>query len=352
VTIVNKIFAPVRSAAGQAEWPNGEMAKPAAPPTLSVVTVSWNDWSKLRTCLQSIYRAAPPTTQVIVIDNHSTDGTVQRMRDGFPQVESHENATNLGHTRGINQGLDLARGEYILVLDSDTELAADCIALLTEFMEARPDVMMVAPRTFNTDGSVQESARNFPGVMSGLFGRQSLLTRLFPRNRYTREYLRRDFLDRNEPFQVEQIGGACMFFRRALLEAVGPWDQRYVGYWVDTDWCRRLQQQNLPIYCEPRAHITHHEGNARGKRKTPHRIWIFHRGAYQYYTKWHCRGAWDPRSIIAGIMLSGRAALQIALNATTTHHVGVATKPAPLGRDSGKFPTVDWTISTDQSNRL
>jgi GT2 family glycosyltransferase len=212
--------------------------------------------------------------------------------------------------------MSLARGEYILVLDDDTELAPDCIDRLLDFMTSRPDVAMVAPRTFNSDGSIQESARNFPGVLSGLFGRQSVLTRVFPQNRFSQKYLARDFLHQREPFEVEQIGAACMFFRRKVLAAIGPWDERYVGYWVDTDWCRSARARQLPIYCIPDAHLTHHEGNARSKRRSIHRSWIFHRGVYQYYTKWHCRGAWDPRSILAGFILAARASTQIIVDAT------------------------------------
>ena len=83
-----------------------------------------------------------------------------------------------------------------------------------------------------------------------------------------------------------------MFFRRGVLDLVGPWDKRYLGYWVDTDWCRSLHKKGLPIYCVPEARITHHEGNAKHRRKTARRIWMFHRGAHQYYMKWHCRGRW------------------------------------------------------------
>jgi GT2 family glycosyltransferase len=288
------------------------------PATLSVLIVSWNNWAKLSVCLSSIYRNTVLPYETIVIDNDSKDGTPIKLEQMFPEVKLHRNDTNIGHTKGVNLGLKQAQGEYILVLDHDTELAPDCIEKMLEFMHVRKDVAMVAPRTFNTDGSIQESARNFPGMLSGLFGRQSTLTRIFPDNSISKRYLARDFIDSTEPFRVEQIGGACMLFRHSLLDRIGPWDERYIGYWVDTDWCKSVGADNLNIYCVPSAHLIHHEGNARNKRKTPHRIWIFHRGAYQYYTKWHTWGTWDPRSIFAGIMLSARALLQIGRNGIRT----------------------------------
>ena len=281
---------------------------------LTVLIVSWNNWPKLRACLSSIYGGSVSPTEIIVIDNHSTDGTIERLVQTFPSVKLYECPTNLGHTKAVNLGLSLALGELILILDNDTELAPDCIEILLAFMNARSAVMMVAPRTFNSDGTVQESARNLPGILSGLFGRQSFLTRMFPTNPIARRYLAREFIKAREPFQVEQIGGACMMFRRSLLRHVGPWDARYAGYWVDTDWCKSLCARGLAIFCVPDAHLVHHESNARHKRKTPSRIWMFHKGAYQYYTKWHTSGILDPRSVFAWLLLSGRALLQIAMN--------------------------------------
>jgi N-acetylglucosaminyl-diphospho-decaprenol L-rhamnosyltransferase len=283
-------------------------------PLLTIVIVNWNNWAKLQNCLNSIYTGWLPASQVIVIDNNSSDGSQERLAQLFPCVELHCNAINIGHTKAINQGFSLARGRYILVLDNDTELEPYCIERLINFSEANQDVAMAAPRTFNSDGTIQESARRFPGIMSGLFGRQSVLTRLFPGNHFSKRYLARDFLEAKKPFEVEQIGGAFMLFRRDVLASVGVWDERYFGYWVDTDWCRSIRQKQLRIYCVPEARATHHESNARHKRKTARRIWIFHFGAYQYYTKWHSRGYWDPRSVFAGLLLVSRALMLMLAN--------------------------------------
>ena len=154
-----------------------------------------------------------------------------------------------------------------MLLDSDTELDRDCLGHLVGFLASRPDIDLVAPRTLNTDGTVQESARNLPGPMAALFGRQSTLTRWFPGNPMSRRYLARQHLDAAGPFEVQQVGGACMAFRRSLLAEVGTWDERYRGYWVDTDWCCRLGAAGRRIACLPSARLVHHESNARGKRK-------------------------------------------------------------------------------------
>lgn len=282
---------------------------------LSILVVSWNDWPKLRLCLTSIMRSALPRAEIIVVDNNSTDGTAERVQAEFPSVRLIRNAQNIGHTRAVNQSFSLATGEYILLLDSDTELRPNCIDILHDYLRAHPEVDLVAPRTFNTDGSIQETARNFPTPLTGLFGRQSLLTHWFPTNPISHRYLARDQISRSVPFAVQQVGGACMFFRRALLSEVGMWDTSYFGYWVDTDWCHRLHSRGRRIMCIPTARIVHHESNARGKRKSVRRIWIFHYGAYQLYTRWHTRGYWDPRAILAGTALLASLALKVTLNA-------------------------------------
>src|SRR5258708_29655130 len=96
-------------------------------PTLSVIVVTWNDWPKLQVCLNSVFNSALPPTEVVVIDNASTDGTRERIRERFPAARVCRNERNIGHTKAVNLGFSLARGEFILRLDSDTELAPETV---------------------------------------------------------------------------------------------------------------------------------------------------------------------------------------------------------------------------------
>lgn len=283
-------------------------------PELSIVIVSWNDREKLQNCLASIYRENLPSFEVLVIDNASSDGTPEMVRERFPRVDLHCNPRNVGHSKALNSAFARVRGEFILVLDQDTEFFSGCVGTLLEFVKHHPEASLVAPRTFNTDGSVQESARNFPSPLNGLFGRQSIMTRWFPNNPISRRYLARQNLCASEPFEVEQVGGACMLFRRRLLSEAGPWDDSFFAYWNDTDWCYRVRTAGKRIFCVPAAEIWHHETSARRKGKRPIRIWRFHYNAYRLYTRWQTLGYWDPRSIVAGIALTARAVLLIAYN--------------------------------------
>jgi N-acetylglucosaminyl-diphospho-decaprenol L-rhamnosyltransferase len=281
-------------------------------PLLSIVIVSWNEWPKLQECLKSIYRNSLPPTEVLVIDNGSGDGTPDLIRGHFPDVRLYCNSQNRGATKALNFGFARARGEFVVKADADTEWMPECINRLLDFIQNHPDADVVAPRSFNTDGTVQETARNFPGALSGLFGRQSTLTRLFPNNAISRHYLARHFLGATEPFEVDQVGGAFMLIRRRILTEVGFLDEAYYHYWDDTDWCYRMRAAGKRLFCVPAAQIYHHEGNARGKRKRPKRIWMFHYNAYRFYTRWRTLGPWDPRSMFAGLALLARALALIA----------------------------------------
>ena len=283
--------------------------------SLTVFTITWNGWADTRRCLQSVLDSTLPPHEIVVIDNHSEDGTPAHIARLFPQVKLVCNSENVGHTRAVNQGLAIAAAEYILLLDSDTELAPNAPALLLEYLEQHPEVGIVAPRTYNTDGSIQLSARRFPSAINGLFGRQSLLTRWFPNNRFSRRYLQSDELATTVPYDVEQVSAACMLFRRMLSQTVGPWDERYFAYWVDTDWCYRVRERGWKIACVPRASVVHHEQNRSGKRKSPRRIWMFHYGAYRFYRKTRTKGAFDPRAVAAMVALTVRGLFQLAQNA-------------------------------------
>jgi len=264
---------------------------------LSVLIISFNCWDLLSDCLCSLHNSDNNFHEIVVVDNASVDETCKMLPKAFPEVRLLQNRTNVGHTKAVNQGCKEISGTHILLLDADTELAPDCISKMMGFMEIYPDISMVAPRTYNSDGSVQESARDFPSPINGVFGRQSMLTRLFPNNTFSRRYLAQHNLNSSAPFQVEQISAACMLFKRDLLDLVGYWDEGYSGYWVDSDWCKKIQKKGEKIFCVPQASIVHHEQNKHTIKKNPVRIIAFHQGVYRFYRLHYTLGFWDPRSI-------------------------------------------------------
>ncbi|MHC4196100.1 MAG: glycosyltransferase family 2 protein [Planctomycetota bacterium] len=283
-------------------------------PNLSIVITSFNCWHYLDNCLQSIRASDRFIYEIIVVDNASTDRTPEKLQTVYPQVRLVQNSKNLGHTLAVNQGFKKASGSRILLLDADTELELDAIKIMSTFLDEHPEVCVVAPRTLNSDGTIQETARNFPSAMNGLFGRQSTMTRLFPNNPFSKRYLARDNSGGEQPFAVQQVSAACMLFNKSVLDKVGMWDQGYRGYWVDTDWCKRIEKWGGVIYCVPQAVVIHHEQNSHFRKKSPARIINFHLGAHRLYRLHYTRGIWDPRSIIAAALLTLRTILLLITN--------------------------------------
>ena len=154
---------------------------------ISVVIISFNCWELLNACLKSLYASDASFKEVIIIDNASSDGTCEQIKTFYKDIKLFENKINIGHSRAVNQGCALSTGNRILLLDADTELKHDCITILNSFLNSNPDVSMVAPKTFLSDGSLQDSAKRFPSPVNGLFGRQSFLTRCFPGNRISKK---------------------------------------------------------------------------------------------------------------------------------------------------------------------
>ena len=200
-----------------------------------------------------------------------------------------------------------------MVLDADTVVLPGTVPRLIAFLRDRDDAAVVAPRMMNCDGSLQETARRFPTVAAALFGRQTILTRLFPNNRFSRTYLQRDKQEESLPFEVDWVSAACMAFPRTLVERLGPWDEGFGGYWVDADWCARAQTVGR-VFCLPAGRVIHAEQNRPDRRKGTRRIVQFHRGVYRFYRKHYTRGIFDPRALSAAAGLSLRAALLVLID--------------------------------------
>lgn len=281
---------------------------------LTLLIVSFNGKKLLDACLSSVFSGSRIPDESIVIDNGSIDGTLELLANHYPSVRVVANAGNLGHTRAVNQGIRESDGKYILLLDADTEVRPDAIMIMEQFLESDPNIWLLAPRTLNSDGTIQESARRFPSPINALFGRQSFLSRRFPENPFTSRYLGRENLGAEEPFSVESISSAAMLFRKEIVGRVGDWDEHFPGYWVDTDWCRRIGNSGGGIWCVPKAVVIHHEQNRRGRRKSPRRIILFHQGAFQFYRKHYTWGWSDPRTMGALFFLASRTGVLLFFN--------------------------------------
>jgi GT2 family glycosyltransferase len=250
---------------------------------LSVVIVNYNAGAFLLRCLESIVRQAfSARWEVIVVDNASTDGSLDRARERYPFIQALAQADNLGFSRGVNAGFAVASGRYVLVLNPDTELAPDVFKQMVEFMDTHPGAGLAGGRVLNPDGTLQAACRrNIPTPASALAyftGLALLLPRRFGGPEYK---IRR--LDPDTPATVEAISGSFMMVRRVALEDVGLLDEQFFMYGEDLDYCQRMGRAGWSVYYNPAAVLVHHLGVStaanpgRAAREFYRAMWLFYR---------------------------------------------------------------------------
>jgi GT2 family glycosyltransferase len=259
------------------------------PITLSICIVNWNTRELLRACLQSIYRYPPDAPfEVIVVDNASSDGSAAMVQAEFPQAVLIANAENLGYARGNNQAMERAQGEYLLLLNPDTEVFPDTLNCALAFLAAHPEVGAIGAKQLFPDGRVQPSVRGFP-TPANLLWEVSGLARLFPRA--LGGYRMRAFTyDRIA--EVDQPMATFLMARRAVVEQVGLMDEAFPLFFNDVDWCYRIKQAGWRIYFVPEVQILHY-GGASTRQVRLSAIRESHRALEAFYRK-HYRGRLNP----------------------------------------------------------
>lgn len=274
---------------------------------LSVIIVSYNTKDLLRKCLIALAEASRElSTQITVVDNASRDESPQMVRSLFPEVEVLENTENLGFSKASNQGLRIAKGDFVLLLNSDAIVSESSMGEMMDYMKRNPKIGVLGPKIYNTDGSVQEVARTFPQPIHFLFGRRSPLTKLFPNASFVRRYLIMRERDKGEPFEVDWVSGACMMIRSEVVKEVGLLDEAFFMYWEDADYCKRVKVSGWKVHCLPTARVVHDEGSSSGPANKK-LIWVFHQSVFQYYLKHHTRRVLHPLTLIAWLLLVTRA---------------------------------------------
>ena len=250
--------------------------------TGTVVIVSFNSSECLTACVASV-AAHAPAARVIVVDNASVDGSAS-IDETFPgRVEVLRNQSNSGFARAVNQALAMISGGLVLLLNPDAYLVPESIELLVAELARHPECSLVGPQILNKDGSVQGSARGDPTLLTGLFGRTTLLARIFPGSHLARQNVRTETrLEPGESFAVDWVSGACMLASHGALAAVGGFDERYFLYWEDADLCRRLRQHGQSVRYVPAAKVVHAGGRSSRRTQTL-ATRAFHRSAFTYY---------------------------------------------------------------------
>lgn len=271
---------------------------------LSIVIVNWNTSRLLEACLESIYRHAPGFDfEVIAVDNASDDFDASAIRARFPDAQIIANGKNLGYAEGNNQGIEIATGRYILLLNPDTEIKNKSLEKLVELMEARPKAAAAGCRLVRPDGSVDRSVRGFPepaSVAAEFFG----LSRLFSKSRGFGAY-RMTWFGYDEEIQVDQPMGSCLILSRKAIDEIGVFDKDFPIFFNEVDWCYRAKQAGWEIYFTPETEVVHHGGSSTKQIRREMRR-ESHRSLARFYKKHYRKKIFAPVywSILAAIKLS------------------------------------------------
>jgi N-acetylglucosaminyl-diphospho-decaprenol L-rhamnosyltransferase len=250
---------------------------------LSIVIICWNDLKVIANCLKSIFDETNHFDfEVIVSDNGSTDGSVDFIRERFPQTRIVENNANLGFAKGNNAGICIAQGEYILILNPDTVVLNRALEKLVAFADRHPESGAFGCRVLNPDSSFQNPAYPIPTVSRYLVGALYLrwlghLSRAFESDFYLGWEGREE---RTIGYQM----GCCVMFRGELLKRLGGFDERFFYHFEETDLCCRVWQSGSSILFFPGAEIVHLGGQSVGRFPIRFALETY-RGHYRFFYK-------------------------------------------------------------------
>ncbi|BDQ04200.1 glycosyltransferase [Ignavibacterium sp.] len=251
---------------------------------LSIIIVNYNVKEFLKNLLHSIKKASQNlSTEIIVVDNASDDGSIEMLREKFPEVKLIANDKNLGFGKANNIGLQLAKGKYILLINPDTLVAEDTFTKLIEFFETHPDAGMVGCKILNPDGSLQLACRrSFPGPWTS-FTKVTGLSTLFPKSKLFAKY-NLTYLDENQTYEVDAISGSFMMMRKEVYDKVDGFDEQFFMYGEDLDLCFRIQKAGYKIYYVHTTQIIHYKGEST-KRSSLDETKVFYQAMHLFVKK-------------------------------------------------------------------
>jgi len=253
---------------------------------LSVVVLSWNTRELTLACLRALFAEAPKhSREVIVVDNGSDDGSADAVVASYPQVRMIRNAENRLYAAGNNQGASAAAGDYVVTLNSDTEVRVGALDQLVDFLRSEPEYGAVAPRLSDPDGSVQRACQRFPTFATALCF-DSWFGSFWPGRRAVARYLMEDF-DHLSSRDVDQPPGAVCMLRAEDWRALGGFDEDLALFYNDVDLCLRIHARGQKIRYLATAEVMHHRGAS--TRNFAKMLVTWHRNRLTYYRKHYGR---------------------------------------------------------------
>lgn len=225
---------------------------------ITIGIITWNGRALLAQLLDSILAAVSEVRfEILVVDNGSTDGTLEMLRERYPQVARVENPENRGVAPARNQLLKQARGRYILSVDVDTTFVQKgAVETLVAVMDRHPEAAVGGPKLVYKNGALQLSCRPFPSPLNILLEGTSL-KRVFPNSRFVKGYTLEDW-DHAELREVDWMYGAALVIRREALDRIGCFDESFFYLYEDIDFCFQARRLGYKVLYIPQAVICHH----------------------------------------------------------------------------------------------
>ena len=258
---------------------------------LSIIILNYQMLGLVKNCLKAIKDLHLPFRyEIIVVDNHSQDGSFEFLKENYFDIKLIQAPRNLGFAGGNNLGIKAAQGKYILILNPDILLFSPAIIKMYQFMESRLGAGIVGPKLLNPDGSLQYSCSRWPDWHLPFY-RRTFLSQTKRGQNWTSYYLMKDW-DHQSNRKVDWLYGACLLVRQSAIKIIGLLYERYFMYMEDLDWCRRFWQKNWEVWYLAEAEVIHYHqresalgSGIRGIFKKSGRIhfisWL------KYYFKWH-----------------------------------------------------------------
>jgi GT2 family glycosyltransferase len=247
-------------------------------PDVSIVIVTYNSAEYIGNCIASILSQTKRSCEIIVVDNASTDGTLERIKEKYPSVLLISNAGNAGFARANNQGFAVGTGRYFFLLNPDTLILDEAIDELVQYMDRNPDAGICGPKNVGPDLSLQYNCDHFPNILMQLTI-YFHLDKIFPGFRWTNRFLMK-YWNYDEIKSVDRIQGCSLLIRSELYRLIGGLDNNYFMYFEETDLCYRVHKEGYKIVYYPDARIIHFGGES--SKTVAEEKQVFYATIYEY----------------------------------------------------------------------
>ena len=261
---------------------------------LSIIIVNYKTETVTLKCLKSVFEADCSTMnfEVIVVDNASRDGSAEAIKAAYPDIKLIINDENLGFSKANNIGIRAAKGDVVLLLNSDTEVRPDTLPRCLTYLKAHSDIGALGCKVLLADGRLDPACkRSFPTPSSGVFHTLKL-DKAFPDSKLFGAY-DLTYLDEDKIYSLHCITGAFMMVPMAVIREVGMLDEDYFMYGEDIDWCYRIKQAGYKVVYYPRAEITHYKRVSGFGKRNPKVVAAFYDAMIIFYNK-HYRKKYSP----------------------------------------------------------